>query len=95
MNFTYEEALKEMDFLVEKMQLALPKESYRIQCVWEVIKASDKVVEEKALDDAWSAGYEEGKREGYDSGYDDGHNAGYDDGYSEGWRDGDTQGVEE
>ena len=33
MNFTYNEALREMDFLVEKMQLALPKESYRIQCV--------------------------------------------------------------
>lgn len=33
MNYSFDEAMKEMDFLVEKMQLVLPTESYRIQCV--------------------------------------------------------------
>lgn len=79
MNFTYEEALKEMDFLVEKMQLALPKESDRIQCAWEVIKTSDKTVEEDALDEAWNDGYEMGRREGYDCGYDEGYEVGVED----------------
>lgn len=88
MNFTYEEALKEMDFLVEKMQLALPTESYRIQCAWEVIKASHKV-EDETLDEARNDGYEMGKREGYNCGYDDGHY----DGYNKGLRD--NQGDEE
>lgn len=75
MNFTYEEALKEMDFLVEKMQLALPKESYRIRCAWEVIKTSNKV-EDETLDEAWNDGYEMGRREGYDCGYDEGYEVG-------------------
>ena len=44
MNFTYEEALKEMDFLVEKMQLVLPTESYRIQCAWEAIKSTGGIL---------------------------------------------------
>lgn len=90
MKFTYEEALKEMDFLVEKMQLALPKESYRIRCAWEVIKTPSKV-EDDAMDEGWDEGYEIGKRDGYDHGYDEG----YEEGYVEGLRDGDTQGVEE
>ena len=78
MNFTYEESLKEMDFLVEKMQLVLPTESYRIQCIWEAVKA-EKVYSDDALDEAWNEGYDMGKREGYDNGYDDGYSAGVDD----------------
>ena len=89
MNFTYEEALKEMDFLVEKMQLALPKESYRIQCAWEAIKTADKTAQEEALDDAWNDGYEMGKHEGYDYGYEEGYSEGYDEGLQ------DNQGGEE
>ena len=91
MKFTYEEALKEMDFLVEKMQLALPKESFRIQCAWEAIKTSNKAGWDDALDEAWNDGYETGKHEGYDYGYEEGYSEGYD----EGKRDGDTQGDEE
>lgn len=78
MNFTYEEALKEMDFLVEKMQLVLPTESYRIQCAWEAIKFV-KGNSDDDLDEAWNEGYDAGKREGYDNGYDDGYSAGVDD----------------
>lgn len=85
MNFTYEEALKEMDFLVEKMQLALPKESYRIQRAWEAIKTADETAQEDALDEAWNDGYEMGRREGYDCGYDEGYEVGVKD----------TQGDEE
>lgn len=76
MYFTYEEALKEMDFLVEKMQLALPKESYRIRCAWEAIKTADETAQEDALDEAWNDGYEMGRREGYDCGYDEGYEVG-------------------
>lgn len=76
MNFTYEEALREMDFLVEKMKLSLPKESYRIQSVWEVIKTSSKEAEGDVPDEAWNDGYEMGRREGYDCGYDEGYEAG-------------------
>lgn len=76
MNFTHEEALKEMDFLVEKMQRVLPTESYRIQCAWEAIKTADETAQEDALDEAWNDGYEMGRREGYDCGYDEGYEVG-------------------
>ena len=33
-----------MDFLVEKMQLVLPTESYRIQCAWEAIKSTGGIL---------------------------------------------------
>lgn len=75
MNYTYEEALKEMNFLVEKMQLVLPTESYRIQCAWKVIKSTEGYSED-ALDEAWNEGYDMGKQEGYDNGYDDGYSDG-------------------
>lgn len=79
MNYSFDEAMKEMDFLVEKMQLALPTESYRIQCAWEAIKSEGVHVSDDALDEAWNEGYDMGKLEGYDNGYDDGYSAGVDD----------------
>lgn len=54
MNYSFDEAMKEMDFLVEKMQLVLPTESYRIQCIWEAVKAEYDRILDVGLDSAYN-----------------------------------------
>lgn len=84
MNYSYDEAVTEMERLVELMKDLLPSDAHRISSLWGVLLQGDKTSEE-AIDSAYDDGYQDGKNDGHDKGYDEGYEAGYADCESE-WR---------
>lgn len=62
MNYTFEEAEKELDNLFDKLiaEAKHEKEKYILKCVWETYKRDKMREDEAELDAAYERGYEDG-----------------------------------
>ena len=81
MNLTYDEAVNEMELLVDKIKELFPTESYKLSVVWGKILEGE--ASEEQLAQSYEAGYSDGREEGGDARYDEGYNDGYSDAESE------------
>ena len=81
MNLPYDEAVREMELLVDKIKELFPTEAYKLSVVWSKILEGE--ASEEQLAESYEAGYSNGREEGGDARYDEGYNDGYSDAESE------------
>lgn len=82
MNYTFDEAIGEMDALVNKLREVFPTEAYKLSCLWEVVSNQSSYTQEQ-IDEAYDDGYAAGRdavleneaeyEQGYEDGYEDAH----------------------
>lgn len=78
MNFTFDEAIGEMDVLVNKLKEIFPTEAYKLSCVWDVVSNQYNYTQEQ-LDESYDAGYSAGTETANEVEY----HRGYEDGYAD------------
>lgn len=75
MNYTYNEAVNELERFVELMKDLFQSDAHRIGDAWEVVLQGEGASSEE-LDESWKDGYESGKgsaEDSYQTGYEAGH----------------------